>query len=1003
MKRTFLLIAILLLSSVYFISQFGYAQPWTDEELNPYVTVKSLHIQELRSAADQIRLNCGLPGYPYEEISIDPGRTTVKAVHIEEVREAVGEIYTSTGRNVPEFEDPSPIPDGTTIRGAHFIQLREAIENAVICGDGDCTKQCGENCANCQADCGKCCGNGEVDRPNEDCDGNNLDGATCVSLGFLGGGTLSCTGDCHYFTENCLLGPECGNDEAELGEDCDGSDLNETTCIDLGYAGGDLACTGDCYFDETGCIPAAGNCGNGKTEPPEEECDSPDMNQKTCNDFGFDGGILKCMANCKFNKEGCYYCNNDGVCDPKEECATCDDCCAGCGNGKRETGEDCDQLDMDGQTCQSQGFSGGGDLRCTGDCAFDYTDCVCGRRDVPTVCGNAAIGPADFNTSDGAACPEKCKTDFTGRDPVYGECAEGGWRNVSQECYAACGDGEIDEDIGEECDGTSLGGATCATEGYDQGQLRCSGDCFFDTTACYNCDWLPWVDLDCGLRRCAADKMAQKRTDRKFVCDDEYRCVDDPLCEIAGCTYGPYEDAGCGPGQICGETSCGTGSMCQKKTAPEPGCEDIFQCVSDPEKCTSCPDGVKNGSEECDTNQFGDATCESEGFEGGSLRCTYNCEIDTTFCCKCGNNEKEDACGEICDGSDLDGMTCSDRGYDGGALACAIGCGSFDYSGCYRCGDDRCDVPYENHENCPEDCRCSYGEWVDLGCGINGCSPLQRSYKRSAPGQPGCEDLFRCESDDSCIECGNNEKETGEVCDGSDLDGESCLSLGFEGGTLACAADCLSFDETGCCKCRNNEIEPVCGEVCDGSKLNGKTCADFGFDGGVLRCGSDCQAFDTTGCYRCGDGVCDSPYENYSNCPEDCVCHYGAWRNTTCMTPCPTSLCPVNQMCQMRSAPEPGCPAEFRCVYAAVQCYDCNGVDCSSYSSKNCCSARDSYGNLCCSEYYQCPGDLHPNATGCDEGDVPGYMGCFSRSFTEPNARCEYYFVGEPPPGPDGP
>lgn len=46
--------------------------------------------------------------------------------------------------------------------------------------------------------------------------------------------------------------------------------------------------------------------------------------------------------------------------------------------------------------------------------------------------------------------------------------------------------------------------------------------------------------------------------------------------------------------------------------------------------------------------------------------------------------------------------------------------------------------------------------------------------------------------------CGNDIKENGEVCDGTDLNGETCISQGFESGTLACNVGCLSFDTSAC-------------------------------------------------------------------------------------------------------------------------------------------------------------------------------------------------------------
>lgn len=46
--------------------------------------------------------------------------------------------------------------------------------------------------------------------------------------------------------------------------------------------------------------------------------------------------------------------------------------------------------------------------------------------------------------------------------------------------------------------------------------------------------------------------------------------------------------------------------------------------------------------------------------------------------------------------------------------------------------------------------------------------------------------------------CGNNVKEIGEVCDGTDLNGESCSSQGYDSGALSCLSDCSSFDTSAC-------------------------------------------------------------------------------------------------------------------------------------------------------------------------------------------------------------
>jgi hypothetical protein len=54
-------------------------------------------------------------------------------------------------------------------------------------------------------------------------------------------------------------------------------------------------------------------------------------------------------------------------------------------------------------------------------------------------------------------------------------------------------------------------------------------------------------------------------------------------------------------------------------------------------------------------------------------------------------------------------------------------------------------------------------------------------------------------ADDSESQCGDGVAEgTAEVCDGTDLDGETCQSQGFEGGDLACQSDCQGYDTSDC-------------------------------------------------------------------------------------------------------------------------------------------------------------------------------------------------------------
>jgi len=67
----------------------------------------------------------------------------------------------------------------------------------------------------------------------------------------------------------------CGDGIKEGTEECDGKDLGGTTCESLGFTGGDLSCTASCTFDTSVCttptcivVPGECNC-NGKCGPNE--------------------------------------------------------------------------------------------------------------------------------------------------------------------------------------------------------------------------------------------------------------------------------------------------------------------------------------------------------------------------------------------------------------------------------------------------------------------------------------------------------------------------------------------------------------------------------------------------------------------------------------------------------------------------------------------------------------------------------------------------------------
>ena len=129
----------------------------------------------------------------------------------------------------------------------------------------------------------------------------------------------------------------CGNNSAEAGEDCDGSDLRGKSCTDFaGFSGGTLKCT-SCTFDKSACKKPA-ECGNGILEDGED-CDGEgELDDGTfdeayfrddkwhCSEWDkkYNTGFLDCNINCTINFTDCSYedpdaCSHNGnvECDEK--------------------------------------------------------------------------------------------------------------------------------------------------------------------------------------------------------------------------------------------------------------------------------------------------------------------------------------------------------------------------------------------------------------------------------------------------------------------------------------------------------------------------------------------------------------------------------------------------------------------------------------------------------------------------------------------------------------
>ncbi len=583
------------------------------------------------------------PGGP-----IDPGESTEEVI----LEPAPPGACDRNGR-----WEPGEDCDGGDLNGQSCTSLRDS---PFIGGPLRCDSECRFDVSGCRAR--SVCGDGERDL-DEDCDGTDLGGATCETLGALfprggpgfTGGVLECSnnpdGQCVYVIERCLNEPECGNGRVEQGEDCDIGQLRGATCTNLqnfappginfpGFAGGTVGCNSapgqDCRFDLSDCR-AAGNsvCGDGELDP-DEDCDIGEFGNRTCVTEGFAGGDLECVlpsdgSRCQISIEDCR--------------RTVD---AVCGDGKRDSGEVCDNDDVGGKTCITEGFVSG-ELSC-----FIPSDPTQPCRLVTEGCRDRA--ECNNGVAEGDASDEECD----GRDFRGVTCARLGIGDArgTLECSVNC---TIDRDASckqaqtclnniaegtEDCDREDLRGRDCTDEGFDLGTLKCGNDCVYDVSEC---------ERGCGLgeQTCPDGSCVPPGSD---CCGNRQFCQPGTVCAGQGacCPAGLPE--------ACGTSSCmPAGADCCDASGAF--CSPGSRCTNE-ESC--CP---ADFPQPCDGNciRAGAVCCDGKACAAGGSCCGGTCIGPGDQCCG-GTN----ACGS---GGTCCGAGCVPVGSDccQAGVACAPG------------------------------------------------------------------------------------------------------------------------------------------------------------------------------------------------------------------------------------------------------------------------------------------------------------------------------------------
>ena len=732
----------------------------------------------------------------------------------------------------------------------HCGRVGNACEPGEVCSSGNCSTSCQGSLENC---------NGLCKDINSDVNNCGACGRTCptadsakhISSGFCQNqecrivcetGWVDNDGD---MSNGCELEVsfECGNNVVEMGEKCDGKRLNDQSCESLVGVGstGTIVCLPDCMgFDTSDCTKST-TCGNG-TIDGSETCDGRSLGSATCESVVGAGstGYLACQDNCGgYDTEGCTAPTT-------------------CNNGALDPGEICDGALLNNATCESVvGAGSTGTLKCAANCAdFDRSGCSSAA-----VCGDGVVAAkeeCDRDKFNDMTCEKIVGAGSRGNLSCTSSC-----RIDSSNCSAAstCGNGVIDgRDV---CDGSALNGKTCADVlgAGSTGRLGCKDNCAgYDISGCT-----------------AASTCGNGVIENGEACDGAR--LNDETCE---------SQVGHGStGKLRCNATC-TGFVTDNCTAS-----------------TTCGNGIIENGEVCDGARINGATCDSEVGPGskGTVLCASDCKsLNLSGCSaatQCGNGTVD--AGEVCEASDLKGASCASVVGAGstGALKCGDGCKHFDTSACspaQSCGDgninegETCDGNNLANRTCLD--VVGYGSM-----GLLKCKPNCSGYDTSS-----------CTPE---VKCGNNKLDAGEICDGALLNGASCSALVGHGstGTLKCNSSCSGYDTSSCSpevKCGNGVLDS--GEICDGSLLNGATCASVvGFGStGTLKCNSSCTGYISSSCSKavtCGNGdidpgeFCDTTDMNGATC--ESVVGVGSTGTLLCDSTCKfnTTNCSASRGC----------------------------------------------------------------------------------------------------------
>jgi hypothetical protein len=113
-------------SNTVTISVVAY-QPFTDDVLTAGSSVmRAVHITELRTRIDALRVRFGLTAFVWTDPTLNAGTTVIRAQQFIDTRTALAQVYIAAGLTPPTYTDPD-LEIGATMKIVHVAELRAAV------------------------------------------------------------------------------------------------------------------------------------------------------------------------------------------------------------------------------------------------------------------------------------------------------------------------------------------------------------------------------------------------------------------------------------------------------------------------------------------------------------------------------------------------------------------------------------------------------------------------------------------------------------------------------------------------------------------------------------------------------------------------------------------------------------------------------------------------------------------------------------------------------------